>query len=405
MSEDFRQRWVTVCEMLYGQPEMYYIAEVASQEIKPFNTENYYVLISGLRCGVYRTEFGIDAFSYSDCFREVEREINGLLAKQNVSCNTMMLLYDQSKRFAMIFSTPENISAGDVAEIVSSCFNRLYARIFDMSKTPYRNYTVLSEEIHGYDNLTKAFKKIDALSRQQYFDMRTMVMTPSLLEQVRVPADSEQIHEDLTQMYVAMRAGERQEMLSRFHVIMGQMEAARDFELLTDVLFSIRRTMEGMLRSHADEPDEAFREVFVIDNYPTFQLHRDAIEQYLIRCLEHFSDSRPMSRPIQEAVRYIRHHFAEYVSLANVAQHIGMSESWLTRQFKQECGCSIIQYLLDIRIERAKAFLIETDMQIQEISAAVGFENSGYFISVFRRVVGMTPKAFREKADRRDEKE
>ena len=104
-----------------------------------------------------------------------------------------------------------------------------------------------------------------------------------------------------------------------------------------------------------------------------------------------------MSHLIQEAVRYIRHHYAEDIAVSDVAEHIGMSQSWLTKRFKQECGVNILNYLLSVRIERAKALLAQTDMLILEIACATGFENPGYFISVFRRAADMTPKAYREK--------
>lgn len=391
-------RWVSRNELLFGQPEAYHLELKKRGDVQLCNMDRYHILLSGLERRVYRTFFGIDAFDYSDYFEKTEKEINELLFKINVPCNTMMILYDHSKRFAMIFSTPENVSAHDVAEIVSSCFNRLYARIFDMSKTPYRNYTVLSEEIHGYENLTKAFQEIDALSRQQYFDMRTMVMTPSLLEKTRVPVDPEQIHEELIRMYVAMRAGEADEMIEKYRAVMAQLENARDFALLEDTLASMRRTLEGILLSHGVEIDPACRDVFSIEKHPTFQIQRDAIEAYLASCMHSLSNTRPMSHLIQEAVRYIRHHYAEDIAVSDVAEHIGMSQSWLTKRFKQECGKNIVGYLLDVRIERAKALLAQTDMLIQMIACATGFDNPGYFISVFRREVGMTPKAYREQA-------
>ena len=389
-------RWVAVCEMLNGQTMSYYEKQLSNNTLIPFDFGRYHMLISGLDRRVYRSYFGIDAFDYTDNFRTVEGEIYEILRAQNVICMTTMLLYDHTKRFAMIFYTPENISAHDVAEIVSSCFNRLYARIFDMSKTPYRNYTVLSEEIHGYEKLTKAFQEVDDLSHQQYFDMRTMVMTPSLLEKTHVPVDPEQIHEELIRMYVAMRAGETEEMIGKYRAVMAQLEKARDFQLLEDTLASMRRTLEGILLSHGKEIDGNGRTVFDIASHATFQIQQEAIEAYLLACVNSLKDTRPMSHLVQEAVRYIRHHYAEDISVNDIAEHIGMSQSWLTKRFKQECGTNIVGYLLDVRIEQAKALLSRTDMLIMEIACATGFDNPGYFISVFRRAVGMTPKAYRE---------
>ena len=384
--------------MLYGQPEMYYQRLRQAGKLEELDFSSYCIMITGLACQVYRPYFGINAFDYTAEYLALEKEIHRMLSIQGVSCITTMLLYDHSKRMCVLFNVSSGINAHDVAEIVSSCFNRLYARIFDMSKTPYRNYTVLSEEIHGYENLSRTFKEIDSLSRQQYFDMRTMVMTPGLLQKTRVPADPEQIHEDLTQMYVAMRAGGAEEMIAKYRAVMAQLEAARDFELLADALSAMRASLEGWLRSHGQEADAACRDIFAIEKHPTFQIQRDEIEHYLLACMEDLADTRPMSQLIQEAVRYIRHHYAEDIAVCDIADHIGMSQSWLTKRFKQECGVNIVGYLLDVRIQRAKALLSQTDMLIMEIACATGFDNPGYFISVFRRAVGMTPKAYRERA-------
>lgn len=399
---DYMIESVAINEIVFGESKAYYHQWNEKGVLQKIDFSRFYMLITGLNKQICSSYFDVDTFEYGDQFWLAEQESKRLFKIQNVMHMSTRLLYDHTKRCMLIFSTPENVSANDVAEIVASCFNRLYARIFDMSKTPYRNYTVLSEEIHGYENLHQAFREIDALSRQQYFDMRTMVMTPSLLEKTRIPADPEQIHEDLTQMYVAMRAGGAEEMIIKYRAVMAQLEAARDFDLLADSLSSMRASLEGWLRSHGREVGEDCRDVFAIEKHPTFQIQRDEIERYLLSCMESFGDSRPMSQLIQEAVRYIRHHYAEDIAVSDIAEHIGMSQSWLTKRFKQECGVNIVGYLLDVRIQRAKALLAQTDMLIMEIACATGFDNPGYFISVFRRAVGMTPKAYRDEAQEKN---
>ena len=391
-------RYAQVCELLFQQPISFYHQQIKKGYVPEIDFDRYHILITGLPRQVYRPTFGTGAFTYSDYFEQIEIEIVQMLEKQGVKCMSAMLLYDHTKRFCMIFNKPDTISEIDVAQVAASCFNRLYAQIFDMGATAYRNYTAVSGEISGYDKLPKAFKEVDDLSRQQYFDMRTMVMTPALLEQVRVPADREQIHEELIRLYVAMRAGETEEMIQRYHLVMAQLEKARDFSLLEDTLASMRRTLEGMMLSHGIEADAHCREVFDIASHATFQIQRDEIEAYLTDCVNSLKSTRPMSHLIQEAVRYIRHHYAEDISVNDIADHIGMSQSWLTKRFKQECGTNVVGYLLSVRIERAKALLAQTDMLILEIACATGFDNPGYFISVFRREVGMTPKAYREQA-------
>lgn len=392
--EDYVYGNVTVCEMLFGQPEAYYWHLVERGKIRPIRFDRYHVLITGLSRQIYRTFFGIDAFEYTDYFRETRREIEQLLAAQNVECLTAMLLYDHSKRFAMIFSAPENVSADDVAQIVSSCFNRLYARIFDMSKTPYRNYTVLSEEIHGYENLPKTFKEIDVISRQQFFDMRAMVMTPELLKESITPVSREQIHEDIALLRTAVRERDQREAERAFSALFDHLKAARDFDLLSGALHALRSLADGMFASCGRELDD--HEVFSIDYYPTFDHLREGVKQKLLEIIASMPEGPAMSAPVLEAVRYIRHHFREDVALSDVARHIDMSPSWLTKHFNQELGASIPQYLMQVRMERAKQLLRDTNMLVFEVADAVGFDNPRYFVSVFKKAVGCTPTAYRD---------
>lgn len=395
-------RWVTGCELLYGQPKAYYDEQVRRGNIEEIDLNGYYVLISGLDRAVYRQAFGIDAFNYTEHFRKAEMEIRELLARQKVSCITAMMLYDHTKRFVMLFNPPPDVSAMDVAQIVASCFNRLYAQIFDMSRTLHRNYTVLSERVSGFDDLHKTFVETDELSRQQFFDMCTTIMTPSRLEALRQCVDCEQIHEDIMQVSSAVRAGETQEALYWYRALMAQVKAARDFRLLKDVLSTCYTTMRGILESRGIRVEEDARDMLLVSSYPTFEQMEKRIGDQLSVYMNRMHDTRPMSVLIQEAVRYVRHHYAENIAVADVAAHIGMSESWLTKRFKQECGQNIVSFLLDVRVEKAKALLSGTNMLILEIAQAVGFENSGYFISVFRRVVGMTPKAYRQLAGEKE---
>lgn len=397
-------RYAVTCELIFGQPESYYRELLRRKTIEPVDFGGYHLLITGLHRKVYRPFFGIDAFDYTACFRETEREIHALLRTQGVQCVTAMLLYDHSKRLCMLFNTPAQITAMDVAQIVAGCFNRMYARIFDMAKTPYRNYTVLSDPVGGYERLTAAFERLDALSRQQFFDMQTMIMTPGMFEGQRTAPDREQIHEDLMQLRFALREKDAQEAMHSLDTLMKQLGRSRDFDLLQDVLRSIRVTLAGVLQSHGLSLDDVEMEGRLrAESYATFgQLHQ-TLERCLIRCMDLLKGAPSMSAPVQEAVRYIRHHYAESISLSDIAAYVGMSPSWLSRHFSDECACSIPAYLLSVRIERACALLKQTDMHVFEVAHAVGMANPRYFTSVFRRATGMAPKAYRGEARERED--
>lgn len=100
---------------------------------------------------------------------------------------------------------------------------------------------------------------------------------------------------------------------------------------------------------------------------------------------------------IQQAMRYIKIHFAEPLTLADVAKSVHLSESYFSSLFKKGCGSSFREYLNAVRVEEAKRLLDLMQQSVTEIALAVGFESQSYFSKVFRAVTGMTPKEYRMK--------
>ena len=104
---------------------------------------------------------------------------------------------------------------------------------------------------------------------------------------------------------------------------------------------------------------------------------------------------------IRGAVEYLETHLAEHVTLQEMASQSRMSRSHFVRSFRQATGQSFVSYLLLRRIECAKQLLATTDKSIAEISQGSGFGNQSYFGSVFRELVGMSPKDYRYRFNHR----
>lgn len=101
-------------------------------------------------------------------------------------------------------------------------------------------------------------------------------------------------------------------------------------------------------------------------------------------------------RPIMEAKQYIREHFAEPIDLEEVSSHIGFSYSYFSTLFKKETGKTFLTYLTDIRIDEAKKLLRESNLNIEEISRAVGFNDYKRFAKAFKKATFITPKEYRK---------
>lgn len=98
---------------------------------------------------------------------------------------------------------------------------------------------------------------------------------------------------------------------------------------------------------------------------------------------------------------YVNRHFGDSsMGLEAVAEQFHVSVNFMSRFFKQETGCSFIQYVTMIRMDCAKDLLINSDMQVKDIVAQIGYIDVANFVRKFKNYEGVTPGQYREKMRR-----
>lgn len=98
---------------------------------------------------------------------------------------------------------------------------------------------------------------------------------------------------------------------------------------------------------------------------------------------------------LRPAFDYIQKNFKQNVKLNEMASLCNVSISYFSRLFKKATGKHFASYINEKRITEARKLLESTDLSITNIAIDLGFEDSGYFSKVFRKVVGITPSEFR----------
>ncbi len=98
-----------------------------------------------------------------------------------------------------------------------------------------------------------------------------------------------------------------------------------------------------------------------------------------------------VSPAVFRAMQYIGDHTNAPIALDDVAAHVGMSRSNLTRRFKAETGKTVNEYIIETKIRDAKRLLRYSDMTYGEIAAILAFSSQAYFQTVFKRKTGFTP--------------
>lgn len=114
-------------------------------------------------------------------------------------------------------------------------------------------------------------------------------------------------------------------------------------------------------------------------------------------------ERRPSEKALRDGERikimlqYIQENYAQELNLARIAQSAAVSENECLRCFRSMTGSTPIQYLRQLRIQRAAELLATTDRKISDIGAACGFQEMSYFAKIFREQKGDSPGAYRKR--------
>ena len=98
---------------------------------------------------------------------------------------------------------------------------------------------------------------------------------------------------------------------------------------------------------------------------------------------------------VARAVRFIRERACQGIGVPEVVAHTGLSRRMLELKFQQYLGRTPKDEILKIKLDRAQLLLSQSDMPIETIARKSGFPSFRHFASLFRRELGVTPRAFR----------
>lgn len=107
------------------------------------------------------------------------------------------------------------------------------------------------------------------------------------------------------------------------------------------------------------------------------------------------SSADPVQLQVEQAIRWLNLQYSQPVSIEQMAHTLGYHRSYLSKIFKQHTGVSPMQFLLKIRMERARLLLREP-LTIEQVASSVGFPDALYFSKQFKKWFGSSPTRYRE---------
>lgn len=283
---------------------------------------------------------------------------------------------------------------GDVKEVLSSYMNLRY---FGGIGTPVNR---LREIPASFEDASHAFA-------HRYLVAESCILDSSLLmqegaaeqEDFRISAvNPEQI--DRTKMQEFLRTGDLDEVVYFVDEFFGKLDGgamkSRIFRqyITMDAYFSIVDFLKGLglQKDEIEAPDQ---------DSSILQDEKSAMD-YIVRIMEKalvLREKKASSRyedVVSEVIHYIEDNYAqEELSLNLLASHVNFSPNHLSMIFSQQTGQTLIRYLTDYRMNRAKELLRCSSKKSSVISMEVGYKDPHYFSYLFKKTQGMTPTQYR----------
>ena len=120
------------------------------------------------------------------------------------------------------------------------------------------------------------------------------------------------------------------------------------------------------------------------------ELHRKMVRDYLKR-MGKLKTAKVYSKHIVMCINYIYDHLHEKITVADVADYIGISEAHLSRLFKKETGMTFNEYVMRKKTETARNMIDYSGYSLSQIANILAFGSQSYFVKVFKKYEGITP--------------
>ena len=214
-----------------------------------------------------------------------------------------------------------------------------------------------------------------------------------------IPADciSEKQPPDIGAVSQAVKYGDVSKMkieLDKLHETVKQEENCTCLAMISNQLYSLLELVSADGEEKAGAPlsnlaEEEFSLSYLNGIFHYFQ---HAFE----KAIQNRECTKTYSAEVVKAIEHIKRNFGkETLCIKDIADAISLSVTRLSAILKNEVGKTVLSYITDYRIQKAKQMLDEGHYKIYEISEKVGYGSSQYFSQVFTNLVGISPKEYK----------
>ncbi|CAM4431747.1 response regulator [Paenibacillus typhae] len=258
----------------------------------------------------------------------------------------------------------------------------------------------------GLKSLPAAYTEVQELYRHSYLfpELRCILpeKTAGLVQQWQLP------HEELYALFrfIGADSGSRiaEGISMLFHKNVLQRYHIGYTERLCRAVVQMLEEYEWVIRPYMGEDALDLDPLRNLYDHPGIREYIQALQQQMLRLSQFYHEfkcSYRNSQDLNEAIRFIHENYHKPLDLAMVSNHVSLNYAYFSNLFKKNVGKGFAEYLRDVRLDKARRLLAETEYKIVEITPLVGYESYKSFTRAFREVMGMQPTEYRQMVRRK----
>lgn len=264
----------------------------------------------------------------------------------------------------------------------------------------------VGEQVQGIGGLPVSFKHAREAADQKWYLGKNRIITIDSLE-----AGEESLNrfdtEQSERLRSALKAGDQQRVeaeLEEIFLPLGKnrkdgFRYSRSLAMqLIPLSGRVLLDLSVLTKEWDDKEKKAMDQLFGLETMADL---RHFVASYLGEICTWVKERRSGSRSgnVIERIRtFIDEHYAENLTVAEIAGHVYLSQTYVSLLFRQETGETIYEYLMKVRIEKAKELLRDPRTKFYEVCQAVGYTDPSYFSKLFKKITGLTPSAYRDQS-------
>ena len=135
--------------------------------------------------------------------------------------------------------------------------------------------------------------------------------------------------------------------------------------------------------------------LFALCRYPTLHSLQARLNGMTLSLARKIGSRERSGELIHTICEFLKQNYTKEMTLNDLAFHFYISPPYLSRRFKEKTGVTLVEYLEDVRLDKAREYLVNSEAQIADICQQVGYMDPAYFAKLFKRKFNVSPSEYR----------